>query len=276
MFVVPWGCLTYIGTTETEFSRPLEEVRADAEDVVYLLRSVNALFPEARLTAADVHATWAGVRPLVRQTDAEDPTAVSREHTIVESEEGLISIVGGKLTTYRSMAAEVVDVVVDRLRDHDARPTPPRAPTDREPLPGGESRDLDVLIDATVAEGMEKPLATHLVHTYGSETPAVVRLAQEEPRWARPVVDEHPTLWAELVYAMRREMAITLSDLLIRRTHLFYVAPEKVLELAPSIASFAAEEMEWDEARLSAEVAAYEDDVERSLAFRRDLEETTS
>jgi len=79
MFVVPWGCLTYIGTTETEFSRPLEEVRADANDVVYLLRSVNALFPEARLTPSDVYATWAGVRPLVRQADAEDPTAVSGE-----------------------------------------------------------------------------------------------------------------------------------------------------------------------------------------------------
>ena len=272
MFVVPWGCLTYVGTTETEFSRPLGEVRADGKDVVYLLRSVNALFPEARLTPDDVYATWAGVRPLVRHTDAEDPNAVSREHTIVESEAGLISILGGKLTTYRSMAAEVVDVVAKRLREHDGRSIPPRAPTDTEPLPGGESRDLDVLIDATVADGLERPLATHLVHTYGSETAAVVRLAQEHTQLALPVVTDHPTLWAELVYAMRREMAITLSDLLSRRTHLFYVAPRKVLDLAPSIAAFAGEEMGWDAARREGEIAAYRDDVQRSLAFRQDLE----
>ena len=272
MFVVPWGCLTYIGTTETEFSRPLEEVRADANDVVYLLRSVNALFPEARLTPSDVYATWAGVRPLVRQADAEDPTAVSREHVIIESDAGLISIVGGKLTTYRSMAAEVVDLVAKRLREHDGRPLPRPARTDSEPLPGGEARDLDVLIDAAVAEGLEVPLATHLVHTYGSETPAVMRLAQEDPQLALPVVPDHPTLWAELSHAIRREMAITLSDLLIRRTHLFYVAPEEVLGLAPAIAAFAGEVMDWDAARREAEITAYREDVERSLAFRRELE----
>ena len=276
MFVVPWGCLTYIGTTETEFSRPLGEVRADGKDVVYLLRSVNALFPEARLTPDDVYATWAGVRPLVRQADAEDPNAVSREHIVVESESGLISIVGGKLTTYRSMAAEVVDVVAKKLREYDGRSTPSRAPTDTEPLPGGESRDLDVLIDAAVGEGLEKSLATHLVHTYGSETAAVVRLAQEDPQLALPVITDHPTLWAELVYGMRREMAVTLSDLLSRRTHLFFVAPKKVLDLAPSIAAFAGEEMGWDAARRDAEVAGYRADVQRSLAFRQDLENETA
>ncbi len=272
MFVVPWGCLAYIGTTETEFSRPLEEVRADAGDVVYLLRSVNALFPEARLTPDDVYATWAGVRPLVRQADTEDPTAVSREHVIIESEAGLISVVGGKLTTYRSMAAEVVDLVAKRLREHDGRALPKPARTDREPLPGGESRDLDVLIDAAVAEGLEESLATHLVHTYGSETPAVMRLAQEDSQLAQRVVPDHPTLWAELAHAIRREMAITLSDLLIRRTHLFYVAPEQVLGLAPTIAAFASEAMGWDATRREAELTAYGQDVERSLAFRRELE----
>jgi glycerol-3-phosphate dehydrogenase len=271
MFVVPWGCLTYIGTTETEFSRPLQEVRADGQDVVYLLRSVNSLFPEARLTPDDIYATWAGVRPLVRQADAEDPTAVSREHAIIESDNGLVSIVGGKLTTYRSMAAEVVDLVADRLHEHDGRPVPPKAPTDTEPLPGGESGDLDVLIEATVGEGLDSDLATHLVHTYGSETAAVVRLAQEEPQLALPVVPDHPTLWAELTHAMRREMAVTLTDLLCRRTHLFYVAPTAVLELAPSIATFAAEEMGWDAERRDAEIAAYREDVRRSLAFREDL-----
>ena len=272
MFVVPWGCLTYIGTTESEYTGQPDDVCADADDVIYLLRSVNALFPETRLTPADVHATWAGIRPLVRTTDAEDPTAVSREHLIVEGEDGLVSIVGGKLTTYRAMAAQVVDVVARRLRDHDGRPLPPRAPTDREPLPGGEARDLDVLIETLVADGFEGPIATHLAHTYGAEAAAVGRLAQSDAHLMRPVIDDHPTLWAEMLYAMRREMAITLTDLLIRRTHLFYVAPAKVLEIAPAVAAMAAEEMGWDIARRDAELAAYRYEVDRSVAFRNELQ----
>jgi glycerol-3-phosphate dehydrogenase len=275
MFVVPWGCLTYIGTTESEFTGPPETVTASAEDVIYLLRSVNAVFPEARLTAIDVKATWAGIRPLVRAADTEDPNAVSREHHIVENDEGLISIVGGKLTTYRSMAAELVDYVARRLHEHDGRTVSPRAPTDREPLPGGEARDLDVLIESTVVEGFDRETATHLVHTYGSETPAVARLAQSDPQLAQPVVDDHPTLWAELVHAMRREMAITLGDLLIRRTHLFYVAPERILEIAPAIADLASGEMDWDPDRRNAELAAYRFETEQRVAFRAEVRSAT-
>ncbi len=271
MFMIPWGTLTYIGTTETECEQRPDEVRADADDVIYLLRSINAYFPEARLTFDDVLATWAGVRPLLRKAESEDPNAVSREHTILESGTGLVSIVGGKLTTYRKMAAQAVDVVSRRLRALDGRPLPPRALTDRRPLPGGEMQDLEVLINSTEAEGLPRAVATHLVHTYGSETPAVTRLAQSDPAMADPVVDGHPTLWAELVHAIRREMTITLGDLLIRRTHLFYAAPAQALERAPDIAQLAVREMGWDEARRAAELDAYKYEVERSLAFRQDL-----
>ncbi|MGD2135561.1 MAG: glycerol-3-phosphate dehydrogenase/oxidase [Gemmatimonadales bacterium] len=271
MFIVPWGGLSYIGTTETPLKSPPEEVRATADDVIYLLRSANAFFPDARLTPADVVATWAGVRPLVQQADTADPMAVSREHVIHESAQGLVSIVGGKLTTYRSMAAEVVNVVAKRLHAMDGRTLPPKAPTAREPLPGGAAHDLDVLIETTEADGFSRTVATHLVHTYGSETPAVARLAQSEPRLADQVVPDHPTLWAELLYAMRREMAITLSDLLVRRTHLFYTAPQAVLDRAATIADFAAAEMDWDGERRGAELAAYEEEVRRSIEFRESL-----
>jgi glycerol-3-phosphate dehydrogenase len=271
MFVIPWGSLTYIGTTETETDERPEDLRATADDVIYLLRSANALFPEARLTFDDVLATWAGVRPLLRKQDSEDPGAVSREHAILESGTGLVSIVGGKLTTYRKMAAEVVDVVAARLHALDGRPVPDRARTHREPLPGGETRHLEILIRATETDGVAPPTATHLVHTYGSETPAVMRIAQSEPMLAEPVVPEHPTIWAELVFAMRREMAITLGDILIRRTHLFYAAPERVLAQAPAITELAATEMDWDEARCAAELEVYQAEVERSLAFRQDF-----
>jgi glycerol-3-phosphate dehydrogenase len=271
MFIVPWGAVTYMGTTETELDGPPEEVRATADDVIYVLRSVNALFPEARLRPEDVRATWAGVRPLVRQQAGEDPNAVSREHTLSEREDGLLSIVGGKLTTYRSMAASVVDRVAQRLHERDGRPIPPRAPTDKEPLPGGEARDLDVVTESLVVDGFAADVAAHLAHTYGGEAAAVARLAQSEPRLAEPVVAGHTTVWAELLHAMRREMALTLGDLLVRRTHLFYAAPDETLAVLDAIGAFAAEEMEWDSARLSAELDAYRAEVDRSRAFRYEL-----
>lgn len=271
MFIIPWGDHAYIGTTETETPCGADDVRADAQDVVYLLRSANALYPEARLTPADVVATWAGLRPLAKPENACDPSAMSREHRIIESPSGLISIVGGKLTTYRAMAAEVVDVVAERLRRLDGRALPPRAPTDREPLPGGEMRDPLALIDELEEEGYPRTLAAHLVHAYGSEAPAILRLAHDEPDLQERVAPDRPVIKAELVHAMRREMAMTLGDLLIRRTHLFYETPGNAMAEAAAVVDLAASEMRWDGPRKAAELSAYLYEVERNNAFRGEL-----
>ncbi len=271
MFIIPWGDLSYIGTTDSYCSAIPDAVYATGEDVVYLLRSANALFPDARLTPADVVATWAGLRPLLAPDNPQDPRSVSREHRILESSNGLVSIVGGKLTTYRVMAAETVDRVANRLREIDGRPTPRSAATDREPLPGGEIRDLDVLIEEATREGFSQATAEHLVRTYGSETPAVVRLAQSTPEMSNPIADNHPAIAAELVHAIRREMAVTLCDLLIRRIHLFYETSDQAWDQAPFVADVAAKELGWDEQRKEAELAAYQSEIERGMAFRSEL-----
>lgn len=271
LFAVPWGDFTYLGTTETEMNGSLDEVRATAEDVVYLLRTANAFFPEARLTPADVVATWAGVRPLLKAGD--DPNKASREHRIWADERGLLTIAGGKLTTYRRMAAQVADQVAARLHDIDGRPIPPRARTDRHPLPGGETGELQILIAAAENEGLSHDTAAHYVRMHGSETPAVIRLGQTNLRWAKPVVDHLPTTWAQLIYAMRREMALTLGDLLVRRSHIFYESPDHGLGRLAEIVDVAAGEMGWDEDRKRAEVAAYQEFVRLNEAFREDLDE---
>ncbi len=271
MFIIPWGELSYIGTTDTDCDTPPDETYASGEDVVYLLRSANALFPDARLTPSDVVAAWAGLRPLLAPEDPKDPSSVSREHRILESPSGLLSIVGGKLTTYRVMASHTVDRVAARLHELDGRPVPPAAETSREPLPGGETHDLDVLIEEAEREGFSRNVAEHLVCAYGSETAAVIRLAQSDPALAKPVVPGHPAVMAEIVHATRREMAITLGDLLIRRTHLFYEASDHALDQIPLVADVAAAEMGWDEERKAAELATYRDHVDRNMTFRREL-----
>ncbi|MGH7699845.1 MAG: glycerol-3-phosphate dehydrogenase/oxidase, partial [Gemmatimonadales bacterium] len=129
MFVLPWGDLSYIGTTDTDDAGPPDDVRATAEDVVYLLRSANAFFPNARLGPGDVISTWAGLRPLLAPARAVSASEVSREHRIVESAAGLLTIAGGKLTTHRVMGRDVADVVARRLHALDDRPVAAPPPT---------------------------------------------------------------------------------------------------------------------------------------------------
>lgn len=270
LFALPWDDLAYIGTTETPLDRMPEHVTADADDVVYLLRSGNAMFPDARLQPDDVIATWAGVRPLVRPPRATDPGAVSREHVIVEAP-GLISVLGGKLTTYRRMAAQAVDRVADALHALDGRPVPRAAPTGHEPLPGGEIADLDLVIAEVERDGIAPTTARRLVRRYGSEAPAVARLAAATPGLALPIATGATAIRAELVYAVQREMALTLCDLLIRRTHVFYETPGHGLADADELAALVAPELGWDAPRCAAEVGAYRDAVARVEAFRHEL-----
>src|SRR5881392_571164 len=180
MFVLPWDDLSYIGTTDTDADASPDELRVTAADVTYLLRSANAAFPNAHLGANDVVSVWVGLRPLLRQDQAASPSQVSREHRVLESAQGLITIAGGKLTTYRVMARDVADRVAARLHELDGRPIAPRPPTDRLPLPGGEAAELDVLREAARARGVSDATARHLVANYGSEMAAVLNLVDRD------------------------------------------------------------------------------------------------
>ncbi len=272
MFIIPWGEYCYIGTTDTDCGDEPERVYADGDDVVYLLRSANAMFPSARLTPKDVVSTWAGLRPLLAPDNPADPSSVSREHRILESESGLLSIVGGKLTTHRVMGTQMVDRVARQLHKVDGRRVAPRPRTDVEPLPGGESHDLNVLIEEAIHEGFDRQIAEHLVAAYGTETPAICRLALSEPALAQPIIPGHPAMNAELIHAIRREMAITLKDLLIRRTHIFYETTDHGLSRIDEVAELVGKEMGWDSHRRDAEVAAYREEVDRSTAFRQEID----
>lgn len=270
MFILPWGEFSYIGTTDTDTSETPDEVRATAADVIYLLRSANAYYPAARLTMKDVVSTWAGLRPLLRPPDDQNPSRISREHAIKESDTGLISVVGGKLTTYRLMAAEAVDLVARRLHDLDGRPIAKRAPTDREPLPGGEARDLALISREVEEQGFPAPVAEYLVGMYGTEAIAVARLARSDKTLNRPITPGHPALLAELIHGIQREMALTLCDLLMRRTHLFFETENHVVAEAPAVVDLVGDELGWDAARKASELAAYLRQVELAVAFRQE------
>jgi glycerol-3-phosphate dehydrogenase len=271
MFVLPWGELSYIGTTDTDADASPDAVRVTADDVTYLLRSANAAFPDAHLAANDVVSVWAGLRPLLGQDPAAAPSQVSREHRVVESAQGLITIAGGKLTTYRVMARDVADRVAARLHELDGRPTAPRPPTDRLPLPGGEAAELDVLVEGARARGVPEATARHLVASYGSETPAILNLVDRDRALGDPIVPGRPEIWAQVAHAVEREMALRIQDVLVRRLHLFYEYAEQATALVTPVAQRMKKLLGWDEVREAEELVDYFRLVERARMFRTEL-----
>jgi glycerol-3-phosphate dehydrogenase len=257
MFVLPAGSFTIIGTTDTDYSGPIDEVRATRADIDYLLRSANAYFPAAQLTASDVIAAWAGIRPLVAGRGA-DPGSTSREHAITWTAPGLLSVTGGKLTTYRSMAASVVDRVVLAL-GASARP----APTHDVALPGGDMASLAEEVQiATSAIGIA-PLAEHLVLRYGTAWRAVWTIVGSNTALSAPVVPTLPYIVAELHYAVEQEMALTLGDLLIRRLHVAYETRDHGIAAAPAAARAVGPLLGWSESDYAAQLGEYRAEVAR-------------
>ncbi len=258
MFVLPSTATTIIGTTDTPTEERPEEVRASEEDIEYLLGSVNAFFPSAKLGAGDVIASWAGIRPLIAAGYSNGPASASREHRIDRSPSGLVSVTGGKLTTYRAMAAEVVTVIERALER-----TPTRSRTDREPLPGGDLRSLDEALRAAELEVGDAVVAKRLVEAHGSRWREVASLTVAEPALARRIVRELPYLLAEVVYAVEREMALTLGDLLVRRLHIAYETADQGRAAARVATAVLAGRLGWDNARARTELARYEAEVGR-------------
>ena len=257
MFALPSTSTTIVGTTDTPTDEVPDRVRASREDVEYLLAAANHFFPAARLTPADVVAAWAGIRPLVASGFTGDPARASREHRIDQSASGMISVSGGKLTTYRSMAAEVVDVVEGSLGRRRRR-----AKTNAVPLPGGDVRSFDEALRAAELEVGDSAVARRLVEAHGSRWREVAALTTAEPALARRIVRELPYLLAEVVYAVECEMAMTLSDILVRRLHLAFEVADHGRSAARVATAILAGRLGWDNARARSEIARYEAEIE--------------
>ena len=255
VFVLPWGDLTLVGTTDTDFHGDPDRVVPDQQDVLYLLEATNEAFPGAMVGIEDVVSAYAGLRPLVRRgTDGSSESEISREHEIFLDSDGLISVAGGKFTTHRAMAEEIVDLVETRLaRRSDSR-------TQNAPL-GPPTEPLEDFM----ALGIEEASALHLQGRY-----SVAQVGQRlEASGARNrIVDGRPNIWAEVDIAVREEMALTLSDVLVRRLGLFYEAADQALAVAPDVAARMAGMLGWDSTRTSDEVAAYGALVASHRAFR--------
>jgi glycerol-3-phosphate dehydrogenase len=248
VFVVPWGEFTYIGTTDTDYDGPLENPQCTPDDVEYLLRALNDVVTEP-ISESDILGTWAGLRPLVKRAGSERTADLSRRHSVTTSTSGVVTVTGGKLTTYRRMAADAIDVVAKRLE------AKTRSRTARLPLAGAPGWD---------ASG----LSEHLASRYGANGAAVKALESERPELAQPIVPGLPYSKAEVVYAARDEMARTVDDVLSRRTRARLLARDASAAAAEEVARLIGPVLGWDDATATASVADYHAlvDAERSSA----------
>jgi glycerol-3-phosphate dehydrogenase len=258
LYAIPWRHTAIVGTTDTDYSGDLDQVCAEKDEVEMILTSLNHAFKDAALRLDDVLSTYAGVRPLVA-ADKQSAYRMSREHRLSLSGSGLISITGGKFTTHRAMAKEVVDLAAAQL---DVR-LPCR--TDRVPL---DERIASAQDAASLAAELPAGVAQHLVSTYGSRCADVWQAASGDKYLQRPVVAGLPNIWAEVPYAVEHEMALTLNDVMIRRMHLIHEDKAQGLADAPAIAAFMGKLLDWTPERISKELAAYEHEVALTRHFR--------
>jgi glycerol-3-phosphate dehydrogenase len=266
MFVIPAGAHAIIGTTEHPARRGPDEIRATHTDVTYLLESVNRCFPEAALTTDDVVSAWCGIRPLaVARAGEHSANAASREHAITHRPDGLVSVTGGKLTTYRAMAADVLAQARGEFgaSGHDPVTTVNQNASTRTPLPGGDMASREAAIaDARAATG-DATVGERLALAYGSRWRTVWSYAQREPVLAQRIVAPLPYVMAEVAHAVEHELACTLADVLVRRTHVAFETRDHGLSAARRIAPLLQAHLEWSDATLAAHLTAYDTEAAR-------------
>jgi len=247
IFSLPWYGRTLVGTTDNDFEGDTAHPRPAEEDVAYLLEATNEFFGTS-LTESDLVGAYAGVRPLISTGDPRKSVDISRKAELYETSSGMLTITGGKLTTWRRMAKQTVDRLVER----EGREAP--CHTDEIPL-GMPARPEDL----EAPEGVGEEATEQLAFRYGHAARKVLEIARETPKLARPIVPGRPDLLAEVALAARLEQARSVADVLLRRTRLgILAAPElRSAKAVRPVADVLGAELGWSRRRRSREAEAW-------------------
>jgi glycerol-3-phosphate dehydrogenase len=255
LFFIPWGERWIVGTTDTDWSGDRAEPTATGEDVDYILAAANRVLAR-QLARADVVGVYAGLRPLVAAAADTPTTKLSREHVVDVPMPGLASIAGGKFTTYRLMARDVVDAAVADF----ARPVPDSV-TDQLPLLGADGLPAVRAAAQRLAEDFQVPISAveHLLTRYGSLVPEVLEPVHRDRPLGRPLADGYPYLRAEVAYAVTHEGALHVEDVLARRVRLLIESPDAGASAAPEVGAIMGGLLDWSRRRRTLEVRRYLD-----------------
>ncbi|HEX8000593.1 MAG TPA: glycerol-3-phosphate dehydrogenase [Pyrinomonadaceae bacterium] len=262
-FIIPWNELYLIGTTDLRYQGELNHVEADRSEIDYLLDETNRIIPQAQLTRAAVAYTYSGIRPLAYCDDRTEKSLTRRHfiHDHAPHLEGLLSIVGGKLTTYRNLAEQSVNLLFRKLKRRSVPCT-----TRQTPLPGAtseDSADFNTFSERFIKQSkLPRAVSERLLRVYGTRARLVLRLAQEDARLAEVFSAGTAAIGAEVLFSFREEMAETLVDCLLRRT-MVGLSASVGLDADEAAAQIARRYLNWSEERAAHEIAAYRDYVKR-------------
>jgi glycerol-3-phosphate dehydrogenase len=247
IFALPWYGRTLVGTTDNDYDGDISHVAPAQEDIEYLLDAINFFFG-LDLNESDISGAYAGVRPLISTGDPKKSVDISRRAELYETSSGLLTITGGKLTTWRRMAKQTVDRLVER----EGREAPCR--TAEIPL-GMEARPEDLEAGDWLSEDSRRQLAFR----YGHAARTVLDLAEERPALAQPIVAGYPDLLAEAAIAARHEQARSVADVLLRRSRLGIVAARDLRDAKPvmSVSDAIGGELGWSKSRVREEAQAW-------------------
>ncbi|MGW0594586.1 glycerol-3-phosphate dehydrogenase/oxidase [Streptosporangium sp. NPDC002607] len=261
IFVLPWEGRYMLGSTDLTYEDDLDEVVTSDEEIDYLLAETNRIFPNAGLTPDDVLYSVAGVRPLPYTAGISDNAKISRGHTVhshAPAHPGLFTVIGGKLTTHRALAEDVTDAVLRALGR-----TRRRCLTRSRAFPGADTADWPTFsADFMRSSPLTPAQSRRLLDVYGVRARRVLELAETDDTLAEVVDEETGALAAEVVMAVREEGAVTLGDILLRRT-LIGLGPDMGLKAAAACADIAVRHLGWDEGRARAEITGYEAELRR-------------
>jgi glycerol-3-phosphate dehydrogenase len=255
IFALPWLGRTLVGTTDNSYNGDIDHVRPASEDIEYLLQATNAFFGTA-IRPEELDGAYAGVRPLISSGDTRKTVDISRRAELYETSSGVITITGGKLTTWRRMAK----LAVDRLVEREGREAPCRT----QDIPLGRPVDPRSL---RTLEGVPERSYEALARRYGHAAEQVLQSASARGELAQPIIGGMPDLLAEAPFAAVHEQARSVGDVLFRRTRLAVVAARDLDEAPLRVARAMGSELGWQEPRVQAEVERFRREAEAEGAL---------
>lgn len=266
IFAIPRGRITYVGTTDTDYHGDKENVCATQDDVRYLLDATNATFPSVGLTPADVESSWAGLRPLIHE-EGKSASELSRKDEIFQSDSGLISIAGGKLTGYRKMAERVVDLLIrEHFEDRDLSP----CSTHKTKLAGALNNyeEVTALRSRLAVDyqklGLKGDDIAYLIHLYGAQATEILTLVERQ----RAQDPEIKLALAQLEFSVQNEMIVRAVDFFVRRTGMLFFDLPRLRMVQEVIFPELASHLGWNEARRREEEELLHAAMQQALHFR--------
>jgi glycerol-3-phosphate dehydrogenase len=259
LFLIPWGDKWIVGTTDTPYDGDRANPRATQEDVQYILDQANRVL-EPQIKADDILGVFAGLRPLVANKTGSATTKLSREHTVDRPAPGFVSIAGGKYTTYRVMAKDAVDLAV-----LDLRRLVNESVTDKLPLIGADGYFALVQQTSKISEkySISEATVTHLLDRYGSLIEEILEIIDADSSMAQRLIPELPYIKAEILHAVTHEGALSVEDVLLRRTRISFEAFDGGVDVAADVAKIIGAQLGWGAKERSASVVSFTELMEK-------------